>query len=80
VVLSLPSLSAMTVTPYRNARLSARLSSDVVLKSQVKDFICGCESLLSAVEADVEFSHEELRLIELYVEVIQQSSAAGLFH
>jgi hypothetical protein len=70
----------MNITPYYNARHSARVSSDLVLKSEVKDFICGCESLLSAVESGIELSIEELRLIELYAEVIQQSSAAGLFH
>jgi hypothetical protein len=50
------------------------LSGDTVLKSQVRDFICGCESLLSAIEGGTEY------LIELYAEAIQQSSASGLFH
>jgi hypothetical protein len=63
-----------------NTTLSAPLSSDEVLKSQVKDFICGCESLLSAIEGGTELSVEELHLIELYAEAIQQSSASGLFH
>jgi hypothetical protein len=40
----------------------------------------GSESLLTTVESGSEFSLEELRLIDLYAEVIQQASAAGLFH
>lgn len=38
------------------------LSGDTVLKSQVRDFICGCESLLSAIEGGTELSVEELDL------------------
>ena len=70
----------MTPTPYYHARRAAQLSRDVVLKKEVKAFVCGCESLLGAVESGSEFSVEELHLIELYTEVIQQTSAAGLFH
>ena len=43
-------------------------------------FVWGCESLLAAVESGSEFSLEELYLIDLYAEVITQTSAAGLFH
>lgn len=46
----------------------------------LKAFVWGCESLLAAVESGSEFSLEELHLIDLYAEVIQQTSAAGLFH
>ena len=47
--------------------------------------IWGCESLLAAVEIGQRVlvrrtALEELRLIDLYAEVIQQTSAAGLFH
>ena len=70
----------MNITRYYYARHSARVRSDLVLKSEVKNFICGCESLLSAIESGIELSVEELRLMELYAEVIQQSAAADLFH
>ena len=57
-----------------------RMSRNVVLKKEVKAFVWGSESLLAAVESGSEFSSEELHLIDLYAEVIQQTSAAGLFH
>jgi hypothetical protein len=57
-----------------------RMSRNVVLKKEVKAFVWGCESLLTTVESGSEFSLEELRLIDLYAEVIHQASAGGLFH
>ena len=57
-----------------------RMRRNVVLKKEVKAFVWGCESLLAAVESGSEYSLEELHLIDLYAEVIQQTSAAGLFH
>jgi hypothetical protein len=71
---------SMTPTPYYHARHAARMSRDVVLKNEVKTFVWGCESLLAAVESGAEFSVDELRLIELYAEVIRQTSAADLLH
>jgi hypothetical protein len=74
-----PVPSLRSTDSMSNTTLSA-LSSDEVLKSQVRDFICGCESLLSAIERGTELSVEELHLIELYAEAIQQSSTSGLLH
>jgi hypothetical protein len=48
------------------------------LRSEVKEFICACESLQSAIDRHTAFSQEELRLIKLYSETTEQS-AAGLF-
>ena len=56
------------------------MRSDIVLKKEVKAFVWGCESLLAAVESGTDFSVDELRLIEVYAEVIERTSAAGLFH
>ena len=77
---SLPSIISMVLSRYYGARQSARLRMGAVVRREVKDFICGCESLLCAVECGKQFSPDEVRLIELYAEVIQQSSVSGLFH
>jgi hypothetical protein len=61
------------------SRRAVRMRRNVVLKKEVKAFVWGCESLLAAVESGSEYSLEELHLIDLYAEVIQQTSAAGLF-
>lgn len=77
---SLPSIISMVLSRYYGARQSARLRMGAVVRREVKDFICGCESLLCAVECGKQFSPDEVRLIELYAEVIQQSSVSGLIH
>jgi len=64
-VSSLRPTDSMTHTP------SPPLSSDEVLKSQVRDFIYGCESLLSAIEGGTELSVEELHIIELYADCVK---------
>ena len=54
------------------------LRTPAVLKSEVKQFICACESLISAIDRRTAFSQDELRLIKLYVETTQQSTASVL--